>query len=131
MCRSSLTHVVICDNISRMVRNTRPISWIKAARKAFEAFPQTAQVEAAQALTVIAEGGMPDVAKPLKGLGTGIMELALRYRGDAFRVVFAIQLSADIWVVHAFQKKAKSGIATPQAEIDVVRERLRRIKEGL
>ena len=114
-----------------MVRNTRPISWIKAARKAFEAFPQAAQVEAAQALTVIAEGGMPDVAKPLKGLGAGVMELALRHRGDAFRVVFAIQLGADLWVVHAFQKKAKSGIATPQAEIDVVRERLRRIKEGL
>jgi len=114
-----------------MVRNTRPVSWIKAARKAFEAFPQGAQVEAAQALTVIAEGAMPDVAKPLRGLGSGVMELALRHRGDAFRVVFALQLGAEIWVVHAFQKKAKTGIATPQAEIDVVRERLRRIREGL
>lgn len=114
-----------------MVRNTRPISWIRAARKAFEAFPQATQVEAAQALTIIAEGGMPDVAKPLKGLGAGVMELALRHRGDAFRVVFAIQIGANVCVVHAFQKKAKSGIATPQAEIDVVRERLRRIKEGL
>ena len=90
-----------------MVRNTRPVSWIKAARKAFEAFPQGAQVNAAQALTVIAEGGMPDVAKPLKGLGTGVLELALRHQGDAFRVVFALQLGADIWVIHAFQKKAK------------------------
>ena len=114
-----------------MVRNTRPISWIRGTRKAFEAFPQATQVEAAQALTVIAEGGMPDVAKPLKGLGAGVMELALRHRGDAFRVVFAIQIGADVWVVHAFQKKSKSGIATPQAEIDVVRERLKRIKEGL
>ena len=114
-----------------MVRNTRPVSWIKAARKAFEAFPQGAQVNAAQALTVIAEGGMPDVAKPLKGLGAGILELALRHQGDAFRVVFALQLGADVWVIHAFQKKAKSGIATPRAEIDVVRERLKRIKEQL
>ena len=108
-----------------------PVSWIKAARKAFEAFPQGAQVNAAQALTVIAEGGMPDVAKPLKGLGAGILELALRHQGDAFRVVFALQLGADVWVIHAFQKKAKSGIATPRAEIDVVRERLKRIKEQL
>ena len=114
-----------------MVRNTRPVSWIKAARKAFEAFPQGAQVNAAQALTVIAEGGMPDVAKPLKGLGAGVLELALRHQGDAFRVVFALQLGADIWVIHAFQKKAKSGIATPRAEIDVVRERLKRIKDQL
>ena len=103
----------------------------QGARKAFEAFPQATQVEAAQALTIIAEGGMPDVAKPLKGLGTGVMELALRHRGDAFRVVFAIQIGADVWVVHAFQKKSKSGIATSQAEIDVVCERLKRIKEGL
>lgn len=114
-----------------MVKNTRPISWIRAARKAFEAFPQATQVEAAQALTVAAEGGMPDVAKPLKGLGGGVIELALRHRGDAFRVVFAIQLGADVWVIHAFQKKSKSGIATPQAEINVVRERLRRMKEAL
>ena len=114
-----------------MVRNTRPVSWIKAARKAFEAFPQGAQVDAARALTVVAEGGMPDVAKPLRGLGVGVLELALRHRSDAFRVVFALQLGADVWVVHAFQKKAKSGIATPQAEIDVVRERLKRIKEQL
>ncbi len=114
-----------------MVRNTRPVSWIKAARKAFEAFPQGAQVAAAQALTIIAEGGMPDVAKPLKGLGSGVMELALRHRGDAFRLVFAVQVGTEIWVVHAFQKKAKTGIGTPQAEINVVRERLRRIREGL
>ncbi len=114
-----------------MVRNTRSISWIKAARKAFEAFPQGVQVEGAQALTVIAEGEMPDVAKPLKDLGAGVMELALRHRGDAFRVVFAVQLGTEVWVVHAFQKKAKAGIATPRTEIEVVRERLKRIREGL
>ena len=109
-----------------MVRNTRPVSWVKAARKAFEAFPQGAQVDAAQALTVVAEGGMP-----VKGLSAGVLELTLRHRSDAFRVVFALQLGTDVWVVHAFQKKAKSGIATPRVEIDVVRERLKRIKEQL
>ncbi len=114
-----------------MVRNTRSVSWIKAARKAFEAFPQGVQIEAAQALTVIAEGGMPDVAKPLRDLGAGVIELALRHRGDAFRVVFAVQLGAEVWVVHAFQKKAKAGIATPRTEIEVVRKRLKRIREGL
>src|SRR5579864_9530097 len=54
----------------------------------------------------------PDIAKPLKGLGSGILELALRHRGDAFRVVYAVQLDGDIWVIHAFQKKSKSGIKT-------------------
>jgi phage-related protein len=59
------------------------------------------------------------------------MELALRHRGDAFRVVFALQVGTDIWVVHAFQKKSKSGHGTPKEEIDLVRMRLRRLKELL
>src|ERR1044072_5185754 len=109
----------------------RAISWIKAARKAFEAFPQGAVDTALEALAVIAEGGTPDVAKPLAGLGSGVWELAIRERGGAFRVVYALQLDEDIWVVHAFQKKSTSGIATPKHEIDLVRERIKRLKEAL
>ena len=74
---------------------------------------------------------MPDVAKPLKGLGSGVLELALRYRKNAFRVVYALHIGTDIWVIHAFQKKSKTGIKTPQAEIDLIRERLKRLKETL
>jgi phage-related protein len=59
------------------------------------------------------------------------MELALRHRGDAYRVIYALQIGSDIWVVHAFQKKSKSGISTPKEEIDVVRERLKRLKEAI
>lgn len=110
---------------------TRPVSWLKAARKDFEAFPQGAQLELARALTVVAEGGFPDVAKPLKGFGSGIYELALKYRTDAYRVVYAVQIGDDVWVLHAFQKKSKSGIKTPKAETDLVLERLKRLKEAL
>jgi phage-related protein len=60
-----------------------------------------------------------------------VMELALRHRGDAFRVVYALQIGTDVWVIHAFQKKSKSGIATPRQEIDLVRERLKRLREIL
>jgi phage-related protein len=114
-----------------MPRNTRPISWLKGAQKDFERFPQDAQIELTRALTVVADGGHPDIAKPLSGLGAGVLELALRHRGDAFRVVYALQIGANIWVVHAFQKKSKSGIATPKAEIDLIVERLKRLKEAL
>jgi phage-related protein len=114
-----------------MPRNTRPISWIKAARKDFEDFPFGVQTEMGRALTILAEGRMPDIAKPLTGLGFGVMELALRYRGDAFRVVYALRIGSDIWVIHAFQKKSKTGIKTPKLEIDLVRERLKRLKERL
>jgi phage-related protein len=59
------------------------------------------------------------------------MELALKHRGGAFRVIYALQIDEDIWVVHAFQKKSKTGIKTPKAEIDLVHERLKRLRERL
>lgn len=109
----------------------RTISWIKAARKDFEAFPARAIDRALDALTIVADSGTPDVAKPLTGLGAGVWELAIKERGDAYRVVYALQLGDDVWVVHAFQKKSTKGISTPRHEIDVVRDRIKRLKEML
>lgn len=60
-----------------------------------------------------------------------MLELALRHRSDAFRVIYAVQVGTEVWVVHAFQKKSKSGTATPKAEIDLIRDRLKRLKEAL
>jgi phage-related protein len=111
------------------MRNTRPIVWMKAARRDFEDFPDRARDRLLDALTVAAEGGMPAIAKPLTGFGSGVLELALAFRGDAFRVVYAVQLGADVWVIHAFQKKSKTGIKTPKHEIDLIHARLRRLKE--
>jgi phage-related protein len=111
-------------------RATRLIVWIKAARRDFEDFPQGAKDDLLDALTVIADGGKPVIAKPLVGLGAGVMELALRHRGDAYRVVYALRVAREIWVIHAFQKKSKTGIKTPKAEIDLVIERLKRLKEA-
>ena len=62
---------------------------------------------------------------------TGIFEIALPYRGDAFRVIYAIQLGEALWVVHAFQKKSTHGLKTPRREVDLIRDRLRRLKEML
>jgi phage-related protein len=114
-----------------MRRNTRQISWINAARKAFERFPEPVQIEALGALTIAAEGEKADIAKPLVGLGAGVLEIAIRHRGDAWRVVYAVKVGSDLWVVHAFQKKSTAGSATPAHEIEVIRERLKRLKEIL
>jgi phage-related protein len=78
-----------------------------------------------------AENGKADIAKPLKGLGSGIFEIALPYRGDAFRVVYAVRIGDDIWVLHAFQKKSKRGIKTPPQDMELVENRLRKLKEML
>ena len=110
---------------------TRPISWVKAARKQFERFPEEVQDEALSALTIAAEGAKADTAKPLKGLGSGILEIVLNDRSGTYRVVYAVQIGDDVWVLHAFQKKSKTGIKTPREEIEVVRERLKRLKEIL
>jgi phage-related protein len=114
-----------------MILKTRPISWIKAALKEFERFPEDARSICLAALTIAAEGGKADIAKPLHGLGSGMFEIALRFRGDAFRVVYALQIGEDIWVVHAFQKKSTQGFKTPQREIELIRDRLKRLKEML
>ncbi len=94
---------------------TRPISWVKAARKAFDEFPVSVQTEALRALTIAAGGRMAEHVKPLKGFDSGIMEIVLRHRGDAFRVVYAVQIGDAVWVIHAFQKKSTQGNQDPQA----------------
>ena len=89
------------------------------------------QVAALNILTIAAEGGKSDKAKPFKGVEGGVFEIVLRHRGDAFRVLYAVRIGADIWVIHAFQKKSKTGIKTSQRDVDVIRERLKRLKEYL
>jgi phage-related protein len=61
----------------------------------------------------------------------GVFEIALKYRGDAYRVIYAVQLGDALWVVHAFQKKSKRGVKAPKAEVDLIRDRLKRLKEAL
>jgi hypothetical protein len=70
------------------------------------------------ALAIAAAGGQADARKPMHGLGAGVFEIALH-------------LADDIWVVHAFQKKSTQGVGTPRREIDLIRDRLRRLKEML
>ena len=65
------------------------------------------------------------------GLGSGVFEIALSFRGNAFRVVYVVQLGDDIWVVHVFQKKSTRGIKTPASEVDLVKDRLKRLREML
>jgi phage-related protein len=114
-----------------MSPRTRPVSWIGAALKEFETFPEGARSICLAALTIAAEGGKADIAKPMHGLGPGVFEIALPFRSDAFRVVYAVQLADEIWVVHAFQKKSTQGIRTPKREVDLIKDRLKRLKEML
>jgi phage-related protein len=114
-----------------MTPRTRPVSWIKAALKEFETFPEGARSICLAALTIVAEGGKPDISKRMRGVGSGVFEIVLPFRRDAFRVVYAVQHGEDIWVVHAFQKKSTQGIKTPRHEVDLIKDRLKRLREML
>ncbi len=118
--------------ILSVMRKTRAISWIKAALKEFNTFPDGAKEICLSALTIAADGGMADIAKPMHGLGSGVFEIALPYRGDAYRTIYAVQISPEeIWVVHAFQKKSTQGVKTPKHEMELIKDRLKRLKEML
>ena len=109
----------------------RPIGWVKAARKAYKAFPPSVRERINFALTIAARGSKADIAKPLKGLGSGVMEIAIRHRKEAWRVVYVTQVSGTLRVLHAFQKKSKRGARTPKSEIDLVKVRLNRLRKEL
>jgi len=64
-------------------------------------------------------------------MGSGGFEIALPYRGNGYRAVYAVQMGEEVWVIHAFQKKSTQGIKTPKPEIDLIRERLKRLREML
>lgn len=132
-CTLSKQELAICWQFCqhRFVRDTRQISWLKGARRDFDDFPEVVQDDIFDALSAAAEGGLSNKAKPFKGVEGGVFEIALRHRGDAFRAIYAVKIGTAIWVIHAFQKKSKLGIKTPQMEIELIRERLKRLKEAL
>ena len=98
-----------------------------------EVVPAGVQDEVGYALFLAQRGGKHIAAKPLKGLGAGVVEVVADHRGDTFRAVYTVRLADCVYVLHAFQKKSKHGIATPQAEIDLIKRRLKQaiaISEG-
>ena len=90
-----------------MGKDTRLVGWVRAARKVYEGFPKVVRDRVSTALTIAAEGGKADIAKPLRSLGSGVMEIAVRHRTGAWRVVYATEITGGLWVLHAFQKKSK------------------------
>lgn len=109
----------------------RVISWVKAAQKVFEKFPLEARQKTIRALKIAAEGQKADIAKPMTGLGSGVYEIVLRHSSSTYRVVYAVQIGTDLWVVHTFQKKSKKGVSTPTQDIDVIKNRIKWLKENI
>ena len=107
----------------------RPLVWMGNAKRNIQAFPTEAQKLMGDELQLIQFGGMPKDAKPFRGIGSGVFEIALRYDTDAYRTVLAVQLGKKVYVLHAFQKKSKKGIATPKKDVELIRQRYAEAKE--
>lgn len=90
-----------------------------------KAFPDAVQGHVGFALYQAQIGGRHHDAKALKGFGSGVLEVVSRHDGDTFRAVYTVRFENAVYVLHAFQKKAKSGIETPRQEIERVKRRLR------
>jgi phage-related protein len=107
----------------------RPLVWLGDSRRNIQGFPTGAQKLIGDELQLIQFGGTSQDAKPFKGIRSGVFEIALAYEKNAFRAVYAVQLGKKIYVLHAFQKKSKSGNKTPQKDIDLIKRRYREAKE--
>jgi phage-related protein len=107
----------------------RPVVWLGDTKRNIREFPEGAQKLLGDELQLIQFGGMPKDAKPFKGVGSGVVELALRYASNAYRVVTAVPLGQRVYVLHAFQKKSKKGIATPKRDVDLIKQRYAEAQE--
>jgi phage-related protein len=107
----------------------RPLVWLGDSLRNLRAFPAEAKKIIGDELQLIQFGGMPRDAKPFKGIGSGVFEIALRHDSEAYRTVLAVQLGRNIYVLHAFQKKSKKGIATPKPDVDLIKQRYKEAKE--
>ncbi len=99
------------------------------SRKNLRGFPEGAQKLIGDELQLLQFGGMPKDTKPFRGVGSGVLEIAVQYDKDAYRTVVAVQVGKKIYVLHAFQKKSQRGIETPMQDVDLIKQRYREAKE--
>jgi phage-related protein len=107
------------------VHLARPLRWIGSSRKDYGQFPEAVQEQFGFELFLAQTGQHPPSAKPLRGLGSGVIELIEDFDGDTYRAVYAVRFATAFYVLHAFKKESKRGIKTPQSDIDLVKKRLK------
>lgn len=110
--------------------SVKPVRWIGSSRDDVRAFPEPVRLRIGGALWEAQIGGKASWAKPLKRFGgAGVLEVVDDHDGDTYRAVYTVRFAGMVYVLHAFQKKSKSGIATPKHEIALIEQRLKRAGE--
>lgn len=110
--------------------NLKSVVWIGSSRRDLRSFPDEVKDVMGFALYQAQLGLKAVSAKPLRGFGgTGVLEIVEDYRTDTYRAVYTVKFSDFVYVLHAFQKKSKKGIATPKPEVDLIKKRLSAAEE--
>jgi phage-related protein len=108
----------------------KPVRWVGSSKVDLIAFPEDVKWRVGRALWDAQIGQKAPFAIPLKGFsGAGVLEVVDDFDGDTYRAVYTIRFTGVVYVLHAFQKKSRKGIATPKSEIDLIRTRLARAKQ--
>ncbi len=103
----------------------RSLVWLGSSRRDLRAFPREVKREMGAALYAAQQGEVDPAAKPLKGFGgAAVLEIVARGEGGTWRTVYTVRYAEAIFVLHAFQKKSKHGIATPKTDLDLIKRRL-------
>jgi phage-related protein len=108
----------------------KPVVWVGSSRKDLRAFPETVQDHIGYALYVAQQGGKHRDTKTLTGFGgAGVVEVIKDHRGDTFRAVYTLRFKDAVYVLHAFQKKSKTGRETPRPDMELIKQRLREAEQ--
>jgi phage-related protein len=108
----------------------KPVRWVGSSKDDLSTFPQDVRRRVGGALWEAQIGRKAPYAKPMRGFGgAGVLEIVDDFDGDTFRAIYTVRFAEAVYVLHAFQKKSRRGIATPAAELTVIRQRLQRAKE--
>ena len=112
------------------VPRPKPVRWLGDSRAELVGFPEDVRRRVGVALWEAQKGGKAPYAKPLKGFaGAGVLEVVDDHDGDTYRAVYTVRFAGLVYVLHVFQKKSRSGIATPKPEMELIERRLRRASE--
>jgi phage-related protein len=108
----------------------KPVRWIGSSREDLQDFPAVARRNIGYALHFAQAGDKHPTAKPLQGFGSaGVLEIVEDHAGNTYRAVYTVRFAEVVYVIHAFQKKSKRFIKTPQRELDLIKARLKRAEE--
>jgi phage-related protein len=107
------------------VSEPKPVRWVGSSKRDLKAFPKIVQRHVGQALYAAQRGEKYPSVKALRGFGgRSVLEIVALDETGAYRAVYTVRFRDAIYVLHAFQKKSKRGIATPRLEIDLIAQRL-------